>query len=70
MAAKPNASEDLRGLFEDGLKDLYWAEKTLSKSLLRMVENASSPELVRTLKNQLTETQEHISRLEQVFKST
>lgn len=34
-----------------------------------MVENASSPELVRTLKNQLTETEEHVSRLEQVFTS-
>lgn len=69
VAAKSNASEDLRGLFEGGLKDLYWAEKSLSKSLPKMVENASSPELVRTLKNQLTETEEHVSRLEQVFKS-
>jgi ferritin-like metal-binding protein YciE len=32
-----------------------------------MIENAFSPELVRTLKNQLTETEEHVSRLEQVF---
>lgn len=70
VAAKSNATQDLRGLFEDGLKDLYWAEKTLSKSLPKMVKNASSPELVRTLKNQLTETEEHVSRLEQVFKTT
>lgn len=69
VAARANASEDLRGLFEVGLKDLYWAEKTLSKSLPKMVENASSPELIRTLKNQLTETEEHVSRLEQVFVS-
>lgn len=69
VAAKANASDDLRGLFEVGLKDLYWAEKTLSKSLPKMVENASTPELVRTLRNQLTETEEHVSRLEQVFKS-
>ena len=70
VAAKSNASEDLRGLFEGGLKDLYWAEKTLSKSLPKMVDNASSPELIRTLKNQLTETEEHVSRLEQVFKTS
>lgn len=69
VAAKSNASEDLRGLFEGGLKDLYWAEKTLSKSLPRMVENASSPELIHTLKNQLRETEEQVSRLEQVFMS-
>lgn len=68
VAAKSNASEDLRGLFEGGLKDLYWAEKTLSKSLPKMVENASSPELVHTLKNQMTEIDEHVSRLEEVFK--
>lgn len=69
VAAKSDASEDLRGLFEGGLKDLYWAEKSLSKSLPRMVENASSPELVRTLKNQLTEKEEHVARLEQMFKT-
>jgi len=69
VKAKANAAQDLRGLFEVGLKDLYWAEKTLSKSLPKMVENASSAELVRNLKNQLTETEEHVSRLEQVFKS-
>jgi ferritin-like metal-binding protein YciE len=69
VAAKTNASEDLRGLFEGGLKDLYWAEKSLSKSLPKMVENASSPELVRTLKNQLTEKEEHVSRLEQMLKT-
>ena len=69
VAAKSNASEDLRGLFEGGLKDLYWAEKTLSKSLPKMADNATSPELVRTLKNQLKETEEHVSRLEQVFKT-
>jgi ferritin-like metal-binding protein YciE len=69
VAAKSSASEDLRGLFEGGLKDLYWAEKSLSRSLPKMVENASSPELVRSLKNQLTEIDEHVSRLEQVFKT-
>jgi len=70
VEAKSSAAQNLRGLFEDGLKDLYWAEKTLSKSLPKMVKNASSPELIRTLKNQLTEVEEHVSRLEQVFKTT
>jgi ferritin-like metal-binding protein YciE len=69
VAAKSNASEDLRGLFEGGLRDLYWTEKSLSKSLPKMVENASTPELIRTLRNQLTETEQHVSRLEEVFKT-
>lgn len=68
VTAKANASDDLRGLFEVGLK-IVLGKKTLSKSLPKMIENASSPELVRTLKNQLTETEEHVSRLEQVFTS-
>ncbi|WP_338407299.1 DUF892 family protein [uncultured Flavobacterium sp.] len=68
VKAKSNAAQDLRGLFEVGLKDLYSVEKTLSKSLPKMVGNASSSKLVRNL-NQLTEKEEHVYSLEQVFKS-
>lgn len=70
VKAKSNAAEGLRGLFEVGLKDIYWAEKVLSKNIPKMVKNASSPELVTALKNQLTETEQHVSRLEKVFETT
>ena len=70
VRAKTNAAQDLRDLFEVGLKDIYSAEKILSKTLPRMVQNASSPELVNTLKNNLTEAEGQVSRLEQVFKTT
>ena len=70
MKAKSNEAQDLRGLFEVGLKDIYWAEKILSKTLPKMVKNASTPELVNTLKSHLAETEEQVSRLEQVFKAT
>nr|WP_315186845.1 ferritin-like domain-containing protein [uncultured Flavobacterium sp.] len=70
MKAKSNGAEDLRDLFEVGLKDIYWAEKVLTKSLPKMVENASSPELVSALKNHLAETEQHVSRLEKVFETT
>ena len=56
-------------MFEDGLKDIYWAEKALYKALPKMEKNASSEDLKEALKSHLIETKEHISRLEEVFKS-
>lgn len=67
---KSSEAQDLRDLFEVGLKDIYNAEKVLSKTLPKMVENASSPELVKALQNHLNETEQQVSRLEQVFKAT
>lgn len=69
VAAKADAAKDLQELFEDGLKDIYWAEKALSKALPKMEKNASSENLKEALKSHLNETNEHISRLEEVFKS-
>jgi hypothetical protein len=34
VKAKPDAA-DLRDFFEDGLKDIYWAEKALTKHCLK-----------------------------------
>ncbi|PKH68161.1 hypothetical protein CXF59_05030 [Flavobacterium sp. ALD4] len=68
--AKKNAAHGLRDLFEVGLKDIYYAEKVLSKTLPKMAKNASTPELVTTLNKHLTETNEHISRLEKIFEVT
>lgn len=70
VQAKSNAAHGLRDLFEVGLKDIYWAEKVLTKTLPKMVKNASSPELVNSLKTQLSETHEHVSRLEKIFEVT
>ncbi|MDP5200620.1 ferritin-like domain-containing protein [Flavobacterium sp. DG2-3] len=65
---KSNAASGLTELFEDGLKDIYWAEKALTKALPVMVKNASSVELKDAIDNHLTETEEQIVRLEEVFK--
>ncbi|MDF3026063.1 MAG: hypothetical protein K0S23_370 [Fluviicola sp.] len=59
----------LMKLFEDELKDIYWAEKALTKGIPKMIENASSEELVEALKNHLKETEVHVNRLEKVFES-
>jgi ferritin-like metal-binding protein YciE len=66
---KSNAASGLTELFEDGLKDIYWAEKALIKAIPLMAKNATSPELIDALNNHLIETEEQVSRLEQVFDS-
>ena len=62
-------SSQLMKLFEDELKDLYWAEKAINKALPKMIESATSKELVDSLKSHLGETEKQITRLEQVFES-
>lgn len=66
---KSNAASGLTALFEDGLKDIYWAEKALTKALPLMAKNATSAELIDALTNHLTETEEQVTRLEKVFES-
>lgn len=54
-------------LFEDELKDIYWAEKTLTKAIPKMIKNALSDQLIDALENHLTETEEQVKKVEQVF---
>jgi len=60
-------SSQLMKLFEDGLKDIYWAEKALTKALPKMVKNATSEELIDALESHLSETEGQIERIEKVF---
>jgi len=60
-------SSELMQLFETELKDIYWAEKALTKAIPKMIKNATSPELVEALTNHLEETKTQIGRVEQVF---
>jgi ferritin-like metal-binding protein YciE len=64
-----NEATGLRDLFEDGLKDIYWAENALTKALPKMIDNSTSPELVSALTEHLAVTEEQIARLEKVFSS-
>lgn len=66
--AKFSAAEKLRELFVDSLKDIYWAEKALTKAIPKMAKNATSAKLTAGLTSHLVETEGQISRLEQVFK--
>ncbi len=60
-------SSQLMKLFEEELKDIYWAEKALTKAIPKMIKNATSEELIEALENHLTETKTQIERVEQVF---
>jgi len=60
-------TSQLTTLLEDGLKDIYWAEKALTKAIPKMIKNASSEELIDALENHLDETRNQVSRVEQVF---
>jgi ferritin-like metal-binding protein YciE len=57
----------LAKLFEDCIKDLYWAEKELTKALPKMASKATSEKLVNAIEKHLEETQGHVQKLEQVF---
>ena len=67
--AKPDAAKDLRDFLEDGLKDIYWAEKAFTKALAKMAKNATSTQLIQAFEEHLKETEEHVTRLEQIFES-
>lgn len=57
----------LTKLFTDSLKDIYWAEKHLTKTLPKMKKKATSQELKQAIEEHLAQTEEHVKRLEQVF---
>jgi ferritin-like metal-binding protein YciE len=55
-------------LFVHTLRDIYYAEKKIEKSLPDMIEKASDPALKHGFRTHLAETKGHVQRLEQVFK--
>jgi len=57
----------MENLFLDEIRDLYDAEKQLTKALPKMAKAASSQELKKALEDHLQETQGQVERLEQVF---
>jgi ferritin-like metal-binding protein YciE len=58
----------LDDLFVHTLRDIYYAERQIVKSLPDMIEKASDPGLKRSFKTHLDETQNHVARLEEVFR--
>ncbi|MGQ0764736.1 MAG: YciE/YciF ferroxidase family protein [Gemmatimonadota bacterium] len=59
----------LHDLMIHELKDLYSAERQLVQALPKMAKNATSEELQTAFTNHLAETEEHVSRLEQILET-
>ena len=61
-------ASNLKKLYVAELKDLYSAENQLVKALPKMAEAATSDDLRLGFQAHLKQTQEHVSRLEKLFK--
>jgi ferritin-like metal-binding protein YciE len=59
----------LQSLFFESLKDIYWAEKSLTKALPKMAKAATSDDLRQAFEDHARETEGQIGRLEQVFEA-
>jgi ferritin-like metal-binding protein YciE len=58
----------LGDLFVHTLRDIYYSENRIVNALPDMIEKASDPQLKHALKSHLGETENHISRLQEVFR--
>src|SRR4029078_1778747 len=57
----------LHDAFLDELRDMYHAEKQLTNALPKLARKAKSPDLTDAFQSHLAETENHVTRLEQVF---
>lgn len=66
--AAPVRRQMLSDLFLETLKDIYFAENKIIKTLPKMAKAANSKELAAAFNKHLRETQGQVKRLEQIFK--
>jgi ferritin-like metal-binding protein YciE len=59
--------DSLRDLYVEELKDLYSAEKQLTKALPKMAKAAASADLRKGFEDHLEQTRGHVERLEGIF---
>ena len=60
-------NSQLGKLFHDQLKDIYWAEKALTKSLAKLMKKTTTEELRSAIEDHIEVTQGQVGRLEEVF---
>jgi ferritin-like metal-binding protein YciE len=58
---------NLEKLWVAELKDLYDAEKQITKALPKMAKNSTTPELRQAFEDHLEQTEGHVQRLEEIF---
>ena len=62
-----SSMESLEDLMQDELKDIYDAEKQITKALPKMIGKVQDAQLKQALQSHLAETTNQITRVEQVF---
>jgi ferritin-like metal-binding protein YciE len=59
--------DNLDKLFEETLRDVYYAEKAILKNLPKMARKATSEKLRSAFEEHIDQTEEQVGRLEQIF---
>ncbi len=59
--------KNLKELFTETLKDIYFAEKQILRALPKMAKEAESPELKQAFVTHRDQTEGHVERLNEVF---
>src|SRR5438093_4807052 len=60
--------QTMEDLLLHGLKDIYYAENQIIKSLPKLIEKGTNRDLTKGLRDHLEETKNQVARLDQVFK--
>ncbi|WP_295121347.1 ferritin-like domain-containing protein [uncultured Chitinophaga sp.] len=66
-AGAAEGNTQLMKFFTDALKDIYWAEKNLTKALPKLMKAATTEELKAAIKTHIEQTKVQVQRLEEVF---
>ena len=61
--------KDLEGLLKHFLRDIYYAETKILKTLPKMAKNADSAKLKKAFEDHLAETKQQVANLEKAFKA-
>ncbi|RVD57584.1 ferritin-like domain-containing protein [Mesorhizobium sp. M2D.F.Ca.ET.185.01.1.1] len=61
------AEKGLEDLFLDGLKDIYYAEKKILKTLPKMAKGADDEKVTAAFEKHRAETEGQVERLEEIF---
>ena len=62
------AAKNLDYLFQNTLKDIYYAERKILTTLPKMIKAAQSPELKNAFEKHRQQTEVHVERLVEIFR--
>ena len=69
MAKQAKQAKQLDDLFEDLLKDIYYAEKKILTALPKMAKGANCDKLKSAFEEHLEQTKGHVTRLEEILEA-